>query len=234
LPLEVSYIKSTTRAQDLLYTYDAVKRLYDAQLGADGYKDEDGTPLSRNIANYIHLGPLGRAIARAQYGRRSAVLIDEIDKADLDFPNDLLWELDRLEFQVAEATETHYAVGDEPQLRPLVFITHNEEKPLPTPFLRRCIFHFIEFPEDVGRLQKILETQQITNQDLSEKAISVLLRLRQLDLSKRPGLSELLDWVGYLEAVKMPPEELEKLPKLGALLKQQQDQRRAREAWLAK
>lgn len=234
LPLEVSYIKSTTRAQDLLYTYDAVKRLYDAQLGADGPKADDTTPLSRDIANYIHLGPLGRAIARAQYGRRSVVLIDEIDKADLDFPNDLLWELDRLEFQVAEATETHYAVGDNPQLRPLVFITHNEEKPLPTPFLRRCIFHFIEFPEDVGRLQKILETQQITNQDLSERAISVLLRLRQLDLTKRPGLSELLDWVGYLEAVKMPPEELEKLPKIGALLKQQQDQKRAREAWLNK
>ncbi|NJM73212.1 MAG: MoxR family ATPase [Scytonema sp. RU_4_4] len=115
LPLEVSYIKSTSRAQDLLYTYDAVNRLYDAQLGAEGLR-------SREIKNYICLGPLGRAIARAQYGRRSVVLIDEIDKADLDFPNDLLWELDRLEFCVSEAPDIYYAVGDNPALRPIVFV----------------------------------------------------------------------------------------------------------------
>ncbi len=234
LPLEVSYIKSTTRAQDLLYTYDAVKRLYDAQLGADGPKTEDGTPLSRNIANYIHLGPLGRAIARSQYDRPSVVLIDEIDKADLDFPNDLLWELDRLEFHVSEAQEIHYAAGDNPQLRPIVFITDNEEKPLSTPFLRRCIFHYIKFPESRERLEQILSVHQINNTKLSDKAIEVILRLRQLDLSKLPGLSELLDWVGYLEAVNMDPAELEKLPKLGALLKQQQDLDRAREALLKK
>ncbi|NMG21233.1 AAA family ATPase [Brasilonema bromeliae] len=226
LPLEVSYIKSTSRAQDLLYTYDAVNRLYDAQLGADG-PCKNGIPLSRDIGNYIRLGPLGRAIARAQYERRSVVLIDEIDKADLDFPNDLLWELDRLEFRVTEAPDIYYAVGDNPALRPIVFVTHNEEKALPTAFLRRCIFHYVEFPQTEELLQQVLATHEISNQQLSEKAIKVLLKLRGLDLSKRPGLSELLDWVGYLEAVKTPVEELDKLPYLGTLLKQESDRQRA-------
>lgn len=220
LPLEESYIKSTSRAQDLLYTYDAVNRLYDAQLGEAG-RD------SRDVKQYIRLGPLGRAIARAQYGRRSVVLIDEIDKADIDFPNDLLWELDRLEFRVTEAPEMHYAAGDSPALRPIVFVTHNEEKALPTAFLRRCIFHYIHFPDSEARLQQILAAQRIQDEKLSKRAIEVILKLRELDLSKRPGLSELLDWVGYLEAVKIPAEELEKLPQIGALLKQESDRKRA-------
>lgn len=221
LPLETSYIKSTSRAQDLLYTYDAVNRLYDAQIGAEQ---------SRDVKQYIRLGPLGRAIARAQYGRRSVVLIDEIDKADLDFPNDLLWELDRLEFRVTEAPEMHYAVGENPALRPVVFVTHNEEKALPAAFLRRCIFHYIEFPDSEERLQQVLATQQVNNVELSQKAIEVILELRQLDLSKKPGLSELLDWVGYLEAVQKPIEDLATLPSIGALLKQEGDRQRAMEA----
>jgi MoxR-like ATPase len=221
LPLETSYIKSTSRAQDLLYTYDAVNRLYDAQIG----KAE-----SQDVKQYIRLGPLGRAIARAQHGRRSVVLIDEIDKADLDFPNDLLWELDRLEFRVTEAPELHYAVGENPALRPIVFVTHNEEKALPAAFLRRCIFHYIEFPNSEERLQQVLTTQQVKNADLSRKAIEVILELRQLDLSKKPGLSELLDWVGYLEAVEKPIADLDRLPSIGALLKQESDQKRAIEA----
>ncbi|OKH47367.1 AAA family ATPase [Scytonema sp. HK-05] len=224
LPLEVSYIKSTSRAQDLLYTYDAVNRLYDAQLGAEGQR-------SRDIRNYIQLGPLGRAIARAQYGRRSVVLIDEIDKADLDFPNDLLWELDRLEFRVTEAPEIYYAVGKNPALRPIVFVTHNEEKALPTAFLRRCIFHYVEFPETEEDLQQVLATHEISNPELSKKAIEVLLKLRDINLTKPPGLSELLDWVGYLKAVETPVEELDKLPYLGALLKQEIDRQRAMEAF---
>ena len=228
LPLEVNYIKSTSRAQDLLYTYDAVNRLYDAQLKSDERRTEDGKPRSLGIHNYIRLGPLGRAIARAQYGRRSVVLIDEIDKADLDFPNDLLWELDRLEFRVTEAPEMHYTVGDNPALRPIVFVTHNEEKALPTAFLRRCIFHYIEFPQTEELLQ-VLKTHEITNQELSKKAIEVLVKLRELDLNKRPGLSELLDWVGYLEEVKTPYKQLDKLPYLGALLKQEIDRQRAME-----
>jgi len=228
LPLEISYIKSTTKAQDLLYTYDAIKRLYDVQLGPAGPLEANGkTPLALNIDNYIHLGPLGRAIARAQLGRRSVVLIDEIDKADLDFPNDLLWELDRLEFRVTEAQDIFYSVGDHPELRPILFITHNEEKALPAAFLRRCIFHYLTFPKDESQLQKILATHEMTNEKLSQKAIKVLLELRKLDLSKNPGLSELLDWVGYLQAVQTPPEELDTLPYLGVLLKQQADLQRA-------
>jgi MoxR-like ATPase len=222
LPLEVNYIKSTSRAQDLLYNYDAVNRLYDAQVNE---------PRSRDVKNYIRLAPLGRAIARAQNGRRSVVLIDEIDKADLDFPNDLLWELDRLEFQVNEAPEMKYAVGDRPKLRPIVFVTHNEEKALPTAFLRRCIFHYINFPSTQAQLQQILDVQQIENADLRTKAIKVILELRKLDLGKKPGLSELLDWVGYLEAVKTPVEELDKLPNIGALLKRESDRVRAIQAF---
>lgn len=225
LPLETSYIKSTSRAQDLLYTYDAVNRLYDAQIGAEQSKD---------VTQYIRLGALGRAIARAQYGRRSVVLIDEIDKADLDFPNDLLWELDRLEFRGIEAPEMHYAVGDNPALRPIVLVTHNEEKALPAALLRRCIFHYIEFPDTEERLQQVLATQQVKNAELSRKAIEVILELRQLDLSKKPGLSELLDWVGYLEAVQKPIEELSSLPSIGALLKQESDRQRAIEALMQK
>lgn len=234
LPLEECYIKSTSKAQDLLYTYDAVNRLYDAQLGVNGPQAADHTPLSRNARNYIHLGPLGRAIARAQYGRRSVVLIDEIDKADLDFPNDLLLELDRLEFRVAEALDMQYAVGDHPELRPITFVTHNEEKALPTAFLRRCVFHSLEFPEDEAQLRQILLLHQETNERLGQKAIEILLRLRKLDLSKKPGLSELLDWVGYLEAVQTPLEELDTLPYLGSLLKQKHDQQRVRALFFGK
>ncbi|MEM9927857.1 MAG: MoxR family ATPase [Cyanobacteria bacterium P01_D01_bin.50] len=222
LPLEISYIKSTSRAQDLLYTYDAVNRLYDAEL-----KD----PRSQYIKNYIRLGPLGKAIARAEYGRRSVVLIDEIDKADLDFPNDLLWELDKLEFRVTEAPDIHYAVSENVQLRPIVIITHNEEKALPVAFLRRCIFHYVEFPQTEKELLEVLQLHDINNQELSQKAIKVLLKLRKLDLNKKPGLSELLDWVGYLQAVKTPIEELDKLPHIGALLKQQSDRQRAKEVF---
>ncbi len=219
LPLEECYIKSTSRAQDLLYRYDAVNRLYDSQL-----QDES----SRNIQNYIHFGPLGRAIIRAQYGRRSVVLIDEIDKADLDFPNDLLLELDRLEFRVAEAPGMQYAVPtDRPELRPVVFVTHNEEKALPTAFLRRCIFHYVEFPADEEHLRRILALHEITEKNLNQKAIDALLRLRQMDLSKNPGLSELIDWVSYMQAVKTPVEDLDTLPYIGVLLKQQIDQQRA-------
>ncbi|AFZ15531.1 ATPase associated with various cellular activities AAA_5 (plasmid) [Crinalium epipsammum PCC 9333] len=230
LPLEESYIKSTSRAQDLLYIYDAVNRLYDAQLGINTARTEDNKSRSQKIQNYIRLGSLGRAIARAQNGQRSVVLIDEIDKADLDFPNDLLWELDRLEFKVTEDPEIHYRV-DKPELRPIVFVTHNEEKALPTAFLRRCIFHYVEFPQTENLLQQLLATHEIADQNLSNKAIKVLLELRKLDLSKRPGLSELLDWVSYLEAVRAPIEELNKLPHLGALLKQDSDHKRAVEAF---
>src|SRR6185312_9586807 len=184
LPLEEAYIKSTSRAQDLLYVYDAVRRLYDSQL-ASGNAAPDAV-------EYIKLGPLGRAIARAAEGRRSVVLIDEIDKADIDFPNDLLRELDQLEFEIGEVTGLRFAVpGDRPDLRPIIFITNNEEKTLPAAFLRRCIFHYVEFPSDRAHLDDVLNLHGAGEVQLRSAAIEVLLRLRQLDLAKKPGLSEL-------------------------------------------
>jgi MoxR-like ATPase len=121
-----------------------------------------------------------------------------------------------------------YAVPvDRPDLRPVVFVTHNEEKALPTPFLRRCIFHYVEFPSNEEHLRRILSLHDITEKDLNQKAIEVLLRLRQMDLNKNPGLSELIDWVSYMQAVKTPIEDLDTLPYIGVLLKQQIDQHRA-------
>lgn len=223
LPLEEAYIKSTSRAQDLIYVYDAVRRLYDAQLGKEGPRDQAGEPLARDVHNYIRLGPLGRAIARATYGRRSVLLIDEIDKADLDFPNDLLWELDRLEFRVPEAPDVHFAARE---IRPIVIITHNEEKPLPTAFLRRCVFHYVEFPSERDVVERILRLHDIESRPLRDKAIDVIYKLRELDLAKKPGLSELIDWVGYQQAIGAPPADLEQVPHMQALLKQRSDQQR--------
>ena len=222
LPLEEAYIKSTSRAQDLLYGYDAVRRLYDAQLHR-----EDGAAGS-DVRDYIHLGPLGRAIARASAGQRSVVLIDEIDKADIDFPNDLLHELDQLAFEIPEAPGMSFSVPpDRPDLRPVIFITNNEEKTLPAAFLRRCIFHYVTFPKDPDYLGKILALHEIGDEALRAEAIEVLVRLRDLDLTKKPGLSELLDWVGYLQMVQAPLADVARLPYLGALLKQHDDQVRA-------
>ena len=261
LPLEEAYIKSTSRAQDLLYTYDAVQRLYDVQIpqtpaGPDltGHQappaDDSanalrGLPFGRmrqpgryerasrssDAGQYVRLGPLGRAIRRAaEHERRSVVLIDEIDKADIDFPNDLLHELDQLAFDIPEVPGLGYAVPeDKPELRPVVIITNNEEKTLPAAFLRRCVFHYIEFPKDPDEIAAILALHGIDNDALREEAVDLLLDLRKLDLSKKPGLSELLDWAGYLQAVKMPAEELASLPYLGALIKQRSDEMRVRE-----
>ncbi|KAF0243579.1 MAG: ATPase [bacterium] len=227
LPLEECYIKSTSRAQDLLYTYDAVNRLYESQLPNNANTSNKEETKKLDIKNFIKLGPLGRAIACAQAGRRCVVLIDEIDKADLDFPNDLLYELDRLEFRVSEAPEIHYKASDTPSLRPIIFVTHNEEKALPTAFLRRCIFHYIEFPKD--KLNTILKRHGIGDDPLSQEAIKIILQLRDPtktpSLAKNPGLSELIDWVGYAKAVKTPLEELKNLPHIGALLKQDRDQK---------
>jgi MoxR-like ATPase len=231
LPLEEAYIKSTSRAQDLLYVYDAVRRLYDAQLQRG---DEAGSQVP-DVRAYIRLGPLGRAIARAGYGRRSVVLIDEIDKADIDFPNDLLRELDQLAFEVPEAAGMRFSVpADRPDLRPIIFVTNNEEKTLPAAFLRRCVFHYVEFPDDRAHLDEILALHEIGDVELRAEAIDVLLRLRDLDLSKRPGLSELLDWVGYLQVIGTPHDEIANLPYLGALLKQRSDQMRALDRQVAR
>jgi MoxR-like ATPase len=253
LPLQEAYIKSTSRAQDLLYTYDVVQRLYDVQIPQTPAPTGTRTagvsvgragprltgqparyrPASRSsdAGKYVRLGPLGRAIRQAaERERRSVVLIDEIDKADIDFPNDLLRELDQLAFDIPEVPGLDYAVPeDKPELRPVVIVTNNEEKTLPAAFLRRCVFHYLEFPNDPDDIAAILTLHGIDNDALREEAVDVLLDMRKLDLSKKPGLSELLDWAGYLQAVKMPVEELGSLPYLGALIKQRSDEVRVRE-----
>ncbi|MGI5236861.1 AAA family ATPase [Dactylosporangium sp. CA-139066] len=218
-PLELAVIKSTSLGRDLLYTFEAVRRLYDVQvLSSDGHGPR---PQARD---YVTLGPLGRAIARAGYGRPSVVLIDEIDKADLDFPNDLLYELDELAFSVAEVPGLRYEVPrGERDLWPLVIVTNNEEKTLPDAFLRRCIFHYVEFPDD-EELPEILALHDIDRPDLVEAAVAVLQELRGLDLAKNPGLSELIDWLSYLADTAATPAEVAKLPHAGALIKQHGDQ----------
>ncbi|GAB3841945.1 AAA family ATPase [Dactylosporangium cerinum] len=224
LPLEEIHVKSTTRARDLLYTYDAVRRLYDVQMSGP---DSDG--LGREAAPYVRLGPLGRAIARAAYGRRSVVLIDEIDKADIDFPNDLLRELDRPAFEVAEVPKLRWRVPQRTGLRPIVIVTNNEEKALPNAFLRRCVFHFVTFPESHEDLDAILSLHNIERPELRAQVVHTFRELRGLDLAKRPGISELLDWVNYLDAIDEPVENVASVPHLGAVVKQRGDQLRVAE-----
>jgi MoxR-like ATPase len=238
LPLEECYIKSTTRAQDLLYTFDAVARLYHAQLGERGPRNRAGDDwLCNDPRHYVRLGPLGRAIARAHHGRRSVVLLDEIDKADLDFPNDLLYELDRLCFYIPEVPGMSFAAGEDPVLRPIVIVTHNEEKALPTAFLRRCIFHYIELPRERDEQREYLRSilalhVREVSDGISNRAADVLWRLQSVDakLRRKPGLSELIDWVAYLVETDREPEGLEGLPFLGALIKLRDDIEAAREA----
>lgn len=231
MPLEECYIKSTSRAQDLLYTYDAINRLYDVQATVPGKQKNSR---ARDIREYILLGPLGRAIARAQYGRRSVVLIDEIDKADLDFPNDLLFELDRLAFQVAEAPDMRYAVPENrPDLRPIVIVTHNEEKALPAAFLRRCIYHYLSLPKDREMelfLLNALRMHKMEDEALNVRAVQTYQKLLPLGLEKKPGISELLDWVGYMTVQKQRGQDPqpEELPNVGALIKGQSDLHRVR------
>src|SRR3954471_7188623 len=201
-------VKSTTRAQDGLYIYDTVARLYDSRFGDGDVKD---------IKRYIRLGPLGEAFAAPT---RVVLLIDEIDKADLEFPNDLLHELDRMRFFVSETKEEVVA-----KERPVVIITSNAEKELPDAFLRRCVFHFIEFP-DKDLMARIV---RVHHPDLDEKLLGQALRsfysLRDTQgLRKRPSTSELIDWIAVLRRAGIASVELEAgMPFLGALLKREQD-----------
>ena len=201
-------VKSTTRAQDGLYVYDTVQRLYDSRFGEGDVKD---------IRRYIKYGPLGRAFAATE---RVVLLIDEVDKADLEFPNDLLHELDRMRFVVGET-------GDEviAKKRPVVIITSNAEKELPDAFLRRCVFHFIEFP-DKELMARIV---RVHHPDLGPKLLDEALRafyaIRDTEgLRKRPSTSELIDWIAVLRRAGVASVELEAgMPFLGALLKREQD-----------
>lgn len=204
-------IKSTTKAQDGLYVYDTVQRLYDSQFGAEGVDD---------IKKYIHLGKLGEAFSEDQ---QSVLLIDEIDKADLEFPNDLLWELDRMEFYIPETGETVRT-----KKRPIVIITSNAEKELPDAFLRRCIFHYIAFSDPDMMRQIIHAHDPNLEETLVNAAIKAFYDLRKLSgLSKKPGTSELLDWVRALVIGGIDAETLsEEIPFIGVLLKKTEDLKR--------
>ena len=207
------HVKSTTRAQQGLYEYDAVSRLRDSQLGDERVHD---------VRNYIRKGKLWEAFEAEQ---RVVLLIDEIDKADIEFPNDLLQELDRMEFFVYETGETIRA-----KHRPVVIITSNNEKELPDAFLRRCFFHYIAFP-DMETMKRIVEVHfPGIKPRLLSAALSQFYEIReQQGLKKKPSTSEVLDWLKLLLAEDLEPEDLKReggslLPKLhGALLKNEQD-----------
>jgi MoxR-like ATPase len=214
MPLLQWHIKSTTKAQQGLYEYDAVSRLRDSQLGDERVK---------NIDNYIVRGVLWQAFTADE---PVVLLIDEIDKADIEFPNDLLRELDRMEFYVYETREMVRAVH-----RPLVIITSNNEKELPDAFLRRCFFHYIKFP-DKETMQQIVDVHfPKLKQDLLAQALNVFFEVRDVPgLKKKPSTSELLDWLKLLLAEDIPAEALRSAdqknivpPLHGALLKNEQD-----------
>ena len=208
------HVKSTTKAQQGLYEYDAVSRLRDSQLGVEGV---------HNVRNYLRKGKLWEAF---EADERVVLLIDEIDKADIEFPNDLLQELDRMEFYVYETDETIRA-----RQRPIVVITSNNEKELPDAFLRRCFFHYIAFP-DAATLQKIVAVHfpQIERL-LVDEALAVFFQLREVPgIKKKPSTSELIDWLKLLLADRIPAAALRERdpakaipPLYGALLKNEQD-----------
>ncbi|QTH70741.1 AAA family ATPase [Pseudoalteromonas xiamenensis] len=208
------HIKSTTKAQQGLYEYDAVSRLRDSQLG---------DPRVHDIKNYIKKGKLWQAFSAE---KRPVLLIDEIDKADIEFPNDLLLELDKMEFHVYETGEQVKAA-----IRPIVIITSNNEKELPDAFLRRCFFHYIDFPS-LDEMEQIIDVHfPNIQQRLVKEALEVFFKLRDIPgLKKKPSTSELLDWLKLLMADQIDPQVLQDkshqgglMPLFGALLKNEQD-----------
>ena len=201
-------IKSTTKAQDGLYMYDTIQRLYDGQFGVEGVDD---------IAKYIKLGKLGEAFSSEE---QVVLLIDEIDKADLEFPNDLLWELDQMEFYIHETNETIKA-----KQRPIVIITSNAEKELPDAFLRRCIFHYIAFP-DRELMEEIVKVHYPNvEENLLKNAMDVFYSIREFrDIRKKPSTSELIDWVNALQIGGIPADCIkEALPFVGVIVKKDED-----------
>jgi len=208
LPLLQWHIKSTSKAVEGLYVYDTVQRLNDSRFGDGDVSD---------IRRYIKLGPLGQAFAAEQ---RHVVLIDEIDKADLEFPNDLLRELDEMRFTIVETSEEIVA-----RHRPIVLITSNNEKELPDAFLRRCIFHFIEFPAPPLMRQIVDVHHRNLDARLLDQVLIKFYWLReQSELRKKPSTSELVDWIAALLRSGVSQEQLEQhIPFVGALLKKEQD-----------
>lgn len=208
------HVKSTTTAQQGLYEYDAVSRLRDSQLGNDKVED---------IANYIKKGKLWEAF---ETDEQVVLLIDEIDKADIEFPNDLLLELDRMEFYCYETQTTIKA-----KKRPIVIITSNNEKELPDAFLRRCFFHYISFPDPTTMGEIVNVHYPNISEALMDSALKVFYNLRQVKgIKKKPSTSELIDWIKLLEFGAQKPEDLDKVdlvsempPYMGSLLKNEQD-----------
>ena len=208
MPLIIWSIKSTTKAQEGLYMYDTVQRLYDSQFGEGDVSD---------IRQYIKLGKLGEAFTSDQ---QAVLLIDEIDKADLEFPNDLLWELDRMEFFINETKETVKT-----KHRPIVIITSNAEKELPDAFLRRCIFHYIEFPTE-DKMRDIIRVHYgNVDQKLVNEALKAFYDIRSMrDIQKKPSTSELLDWIQALQIAGCDVNKIaNEIPYMGILLKKNQD-----------
>ena len=201
-------IKSTTKAQDGLYMYDTIQRLYDGQFGEEGVDD---------IARYIKLGKLGEAFESEE---QVILLIDEIDKADLEFPNDLLWELDQMEFYIHETKRTVKA-----KHRPIVIITSNAEKELPDAFLRRCIFHYIDFPDE-ALMEEIVKTHYPNvEENLLKNAMDVFYQIRSLkDIRKKPSTSELIDWINALQIGGISANRIKsELPFIGVIVKKDED-----------
>ena len=209
-------IKSTTKAQDGLYVYDVVQRLYDSQFGGQGVDD---------IEKYVKLGKLGEAFTGDE---QVILLIDEIDKADLEFPNDLLWELDRMEFHIPETGRTVKA-----NHRPVVIITSNAEKELPDAFLRRCVFHYIEFPDK----ELMADIVRVHYPDINERLLSQVLeafyKIRNLpQIKKKPSTSEIIDWIQALQHGGVDVGRIVKeVPYLGVLLKKNEDIDVLRRQW---
>lgn len=201
-------IKSTTKAQDGLYMYDTIQRLYDGQFGEEGVDD---------IARYIKLGKLGEAFEEDE---QVILLIDEIDKADLEFPNDLLWELDQMEFYIHEIKRTVKA-----KQRPIVIITSNAEKELPDAFLRRCIFHYIDFPDEELMEQIVRTHYPDVEANLLKNAMDVFYNIRAIrDVRKKPSTSELIDWINALQMNGIEPDRIRaELPFVGVVVKKDED-----------
>jgi MoxR-like ATPase len=208
MPLITWHVKSTTKAREGLYVYDAVQRLYDSRFQDKNVSD---------ISQYIHLGPLGQAFTSSE---RAVLLIDEIDKADVEFPNDLLHELDEMSFTIPETGEVVTA-----KERPVVVMTSNNEKELPDAFLRRAVFHFIEFPTP-ELMTRIVDVHfPDLNTAILKQALGSFYQLRQVEgLRKRPSTSELIDWLGALLAHGVDPEVVRhEIPFIGTLLKHERD-----------
>ena len=208
MPLISWNIKSTTKAQDGLYMYDTIQRLYDGQFGEEGVDD---------IKRYIKLGKLGEAFSSDV---QVVLLIDEIDKADLEFPNDLLWELDQMEFYIHETKETIKA-----KHRPVVIITSNAEKELPDAFLRRCVFHYIAFP-DRELMDEIVRTHfEKVDEHILREAMDVFYQIRdEKSIKKKPSTSELIDWVNALQLGGISADQIKAaLPFIGTVIKKDED-----------